>query len=96
MGGQPRGSDPVAGKPRALRAQGWVRRPEVGCALGLASGWAPDVQRALDHRGRSDGMHTSFALADFVYLANMVLWFNILIEAFCSCKTNVTSVLEKP
>lgn len=49
----------------------------------------------LDRRGRSDGMHTSAALADFVYPANMVLWLNILIEVFCSCITNITSGPEK-
>lgn len=76
MGGQPRGSNPVAGKPRALTAQGWVRRPEVGCTLGLASGWAPDVQRALNHRGQSDGMHT-FLL--WLTLFTWQMWFYGLI-----------------
>lgn len=36
-------------------------------------------------------MQMSIGLADFVYLLDMVLWFNILIEALCSCITNITS-----
>lgn len=96
--GQPKGRDPIAGKPRAVRAHGWVMREEVGVDSGA---WHLArllilYREARDHKGWSDGMHTSVALADFVYLANMVLWFNILIEALCACITNITSGPEKP
>lgn len=97
MGGQPRARDPIAGKPRALRAHGWVMREEEGV---VSAAWHPAgllilYREAVHHRGQSDGTHTSVTLADFVYLANMALWLNILIEAFCSCITNTTSGPEK-
>lgn len=98
MEGQAKGRDPIAGKPWAVRAHGRVMREEVGVDSGawhLASLLAL-YREAQDHKGWSDGMHTSVALDDFVYLANMVLWFNILIEALCSCITNITSCPEKP
>lgn len=37
----------------------------------------------------------SIGLVDFVYLVGMVLWFNSLVEALCSCITNITSGPEK-
>lgn len=97
MGGQPRGREPIAGKPRALRAHGWVMRGKEGV---VSAAWHPAgllilYREALHRRGQSDGMYTSVTLADLVYLANMALWLNILIEAFCSCITNTTSGPEK-